>query len=64
MSAKIIILQNKHYCMYKRILCLRSIDGNIVVHSWVRSAMNGPITRSNKILFFFKKLSVRYIFEI
>jgi len=58
MSAKMIILQNKHYCMYKRVLCLRSVDGNSVVHSWVCSAMNGPIKRLNKILFFFKKLSV------
>jgi hypothetical protein len=51
MSAKMIILQSKHYCMHKRILCLRSIDGNSVVHSWVRSAMNGPIKRLNKIFF-------------
>ena len=51
MSGKIIILQNKRYCMYKRILCLRSVDGKSVVHSWVRSAMNGPVTRLNEIFF-------------
>lgn len=55
-----------HYCMYKRvfpILCLRSIDGNSVVHSWEPSAMNGPVTRFNKI-FFFEQLWMSYICEI
>jgi hypothetical protein len=58
--------QNIHYCTYKRIfamLCLRSIDGDSMGHSWGPVAVNGPIVRFIKI-FFFEQLSMSYIREI
>jgi len=45
-------------------LCLRSSDGNSVVDSWEPVAMNGPVTRLNKILYFFDQFSMWYICEI
>lgn len=50
---KNIILQTKHYCMYKCIfsyVCSQSIDGNSVVIQWLSNVMNGPIKRLNKFV--------------
>ena len=44
-------------------LCIWSIDGNSVAHSWNPSATNGPVAKFNKI-FFFEQLSMGYIREI
>ena len=41
-------------------LCIRSVDGNNVVHSWNPSVMNGAAAKVNKT-FFFRTFSTSYI---
>ena len=67
MSAKNIFLQNVIHTvrvnLHFPVLCIWSIDGNSVVHSWHSSAMNAPDAKFNKI-FFFEQLSMSYVCEI
>jgi len=41
-------------------LCLSSIDGNSLLHSWDPTAVSGPITKSNRI-YFFEQSSIIFI---
>ena len=61
MSANKTVLQNIiRYCtinLHFPMLCIRSIDGNSVVHSWHPIVMDGPVAKLNKI-FIFDQLSL------